>query len=146
VFSQKNGCRRYCGRRDQPKGQHDADCAGDCPSTATGGRLLISDAQRAFFNVIRDEADNWELYGSDPTKVGRSSYYDAQVLHEPLRECHFPDAFFDVVTILDAYTIFLIQTGIEGSLPYPEVWGTPNIRCSWSEILLYAAWLVEYWA
>jgi SAM-dependent methyltransferase len=75
-----------------------------------GGRLLdIGCADGAFFEILRREVASspgtsaWELHGAEPDPRWQDhAYAEAQVMPRPLRRCDFPEAFFDVVTILDA--------------------------------------------
>jgi SAM-dependent methyltransferase len=76
----------------------------------TGGRLLdIGCADGAFFQAMCYETEGspissaWQFYGAEPDPKWQTfDYQNAQVAPQPLRRCAFPDAFFDVVTILDA--------------------------------------------
>lgn len=70
----------------------------------TGGALLdVGCADGKFFDAMRQTAGGWEYYGAEPdVKWDGLDYKGAQVTFRQLRECHFPDKQFDVVTILDA--------------------------------------------
>ena len=70
----------------------------------TGGALLdIGCATGNFFENFRD--GNWRLHGLDPSpegvEVARDKYH-AEVFCGTLREAHYPDRFFDVITVMDA--------------------------------------------
>ncbi|MBA3868202.1 MAG: class I SAM-dependent methyltransferase [Anaerolineae bacterium] len=69
-----------------------------------GARLLdVGCANGEFFDVLRSQNSTWQLFGNDPDpKWLQHDYGDAQVIHQPLRQCNFPDQSFDVVTVLDA--------------------------------------------
>lgn len=71
--------------------------------------LDIGCANGAFFDVMRrevakvQEENAWMFYGAEPDPKWQGfAYSEAQVVHKPLRQCNFPDSFFDVVTLLDA--------------------------------------------
>jgi len=76
----------------------------------TGGRLLdVGCAAGDFFEVIQTESVHaqqrpiWQFSGVEPDPKWQDfTYQNAQVVASSLRECNFPDAIFDVVTILDA--------------------------------------------
>ena len=70
----------------------------------TGGALLdIGCATGNFFENFRDGA--WRLHGLEPSpkgvEVARDRYH-AEVFCGTLREAHYPDRFFDVVSVMDA--------------------------------------------
>jgi len=69
-----------------------------------GGALLdIGCATGNFFENFKDA--NWRLHGLDPSPMGVEAArdkYHAEVFCGTLREAHYPDRFFDVVTVMDA--------------------------------------------
>jgi SAM-dependent methyltransferase len=70
----------------------------------TGGHLLdIGCANGAFFNVMRERNENWELWGTDSDPRWRGfDYGDAVVKIGSLQQANFPAHSFDVITVLDA--------------------------------------------
>ncbi len=73
----------------------------------TGGRLLdVGCANGAFFEVMRHQSQPktaWQFYGAEPDPKWQGlAYPDVKITPQPLRQCHFPNDFFDVITILDA--------------------------------------------
>jgi len=69
-----------------------------------GGALLdIGCATGNFFENFKDA--NWRLHGLEPSPMGVEAArdkYHAEVFCGTLREAHYPDRFFDVVTVMDA--------------------------------------------
>jgi SAM-dependent methyltransferase len=68
-----------------------------------GGRLLdVGCADGSFLEAMHLEADNWESFGVEPDpKWQEFGYQNAVVKLHPLRNCDFPNDFFDVITLLD---------------------------------------------
>jgi SAM-dependent methyltransferase len=69
----------------------------------SGTLLDIGCATGNFFENFKDA--KWRLYGLDPSPMGVEAArdkYQAEVLCGTLREVHYPDRFFDVVTVMDA--------------------------------------------
>ncbi len=72
-----------------------------------GGRLLdVGCANGTFFEVMRQGSQPptaWQFYGAEPDPKWQGlAYPDVKITPQSLRQCHFPNDFFDVVTILDA--------------------------------------------
>jgi ubiquinone/menaquinone biosynthesis C-methylase UbiE len=70
-----------------------------------GGRILdIGCADGAFFQRMHELSSKWEMFGAEPDpKWQNHNYPHSTVKSAILQACQFPDNYFDVVTILDAF-------------------------------------------
>lgn len=76
-------------------------------ATSTPGLLDIGCADGEFFRVMAATQDGFQFSGVEPDpKWQQHDYGNARVYPVTLRQCQFPDAHFDVVTILDAFCYF----------------------------------------
>jgi len=73
-----------------------------------GGILLdIGCATGTFFENF--PIPEWQLFGNDPSRFGieaARAAYNAELFLGTLREAHYPDSFFDVISLLDAFCYF----------------------------------------
>jgi len=69
--------------------------------------LDIGCADGEFFRLMETQGLLFESYGVEPDpKWNQHDYGNATVYHQLLHDCQFPNARFDVVTILDAFCYF----------------------------------------